>query len=312
MTRFALVTGGSGFVGGHLTERLIENGWSVRVLDIVEPSLDAEVEWIDADVRDADAVRAGARDCDTIFHLGAVVGVRPLLEDPIQTIDVTVNGTRNALEAAAAHGASLIHLSSSEALGINPDLPWAEDTNRMIGSALVDRWSYAAAKATAEHVVLAGANSRNVRATVIRPFNVYGPRQRSRFVVPIMVDAALAGDPIPVNDGGTQTRCFTYITDVVDAVMCAGEKPGVGRLLHVGSTDEISILELARRIDEMVGGDAGIAHHSPSDQFGDGYQDIVRRVPDPSLARAVLGWSATTPLDDGLRRTIDWARDQLN
>ena len=308
MSRIALVTGGSGFVGGHLAERLVDDGWTVRVLDLREPVLDRPVDWIRADVRDAEPFGRAAAGAKVVFHLGTVVGVDRLLEDPVDAIDITVNGTMNALAAATSARAGLIHLSTSEVLGLNPDLPWAEDADRVLGSALTDRWSYASAKAAAEHLVLAGAPRRSVPATVIRPFNVYGPRQEPRFVIPIMIGAALRGEPIPVHDDGTQTRCFTFIEDVVDAIARAGDKPGLGRLLHVGSTDEVTMLDLADRVGQLVGDPSGIVFERPSDRHGEGYQDIARRVPDPSLARAVLGWAPTTTLDVGLARTVEWAR----
>jgi dTDP-alpha-D-glucuronic acid decarboxylase len=308
MGRIALVTGGSGFVGGHLAERLVDDGWRVRVLDVREPSLDRPVDWIHADVRDAAAMTSAAKGVRVLFHLATVVGVERLLEDPVDAIDVTVNGTRQALDAATASRAALIHLSTSEVLGVNPDLPWGEDADRRIGSALVDRWSYASAKAAAEHLVIAGASRRAVAATVIRPFNVYGPRQEPRFVVPLMIRAALRGEPIPVHDDGTQTRCFTYVGDVVNALVAAGDKPGLGRLLHVGTSEEVSMSELAHRIGEAVGGAFSTAHERPAERLGDGYQDIPRRIPDSSLARTVLGWEPTMTLAEGLERTVAWHR----
>lgn len=304
----ALVTGGAGFLGGHLAERLVDLGWSVRVLDVREPVLDRSVDWVDADVRDGAAVLAAAARADVVFHLGAVVGVDRLLDDPVENIDVTVNGTRHALEAAAAAGAALVHLSTSEVLGLNPDLPWEEDASRVLGSALTDRWAYASAKAAAEHVVLAGAPGRGVAATVIRPFNVYGPRQEPRFVVPLMVRAALAGEPVEVHDDGAQTRCFTYVDDVVTAIVAAGVTPGLARLLHVGSTDEIAMADLASLVERLAGSTVPRRHSRPQERWGGRYQDIARRVPDPSRAEAVLGWQATTSLEDGLRQTIRWAR----
>jgi UDP-glucose 4-epimerase len=308
MSRIAVVTGGAGFVGGHLTERLVGDGWAVRVLDVREPELDCDVEWVDADVRDAEAMTGAARGASVVFHLATVVGVERLLSDPLDAIDITINGTRNALDAATEARAALVHLSTSEVLGVNPDLPWAEGAERYVGSALVDRWSYASSKAAAEHVVLAGAAHRNVAATVIRPFNVYGPRQEPRFVVPLMVGAALRGEPIPVHHDGRQTRCFTYVGDAVDAMVRAGDKPGLAPLLHVGTSDEVSMAELAEKVGRAVGGAFSTTSERPEERLGEGYQDIPRRVPDASLARAVLGWEPRVDLNEGLARTIEWAR----
>lgn len=304
--RIALVTGGSGFLGGHLADRLVADGWAVRVLDVVEPAVDRLDDWIDADVRDAAAVLHAARHATVVFHLGAVVGVGPLLDDPVACIDVTVNGTRNALEAAGAAGSALVHLSTSEVLGRGADAPWDEGADRAVGSALVDRWSYGAAKAAAEHVVLAGAPSRGVPATVIRPFNVYGPRQAERFVVPLMVAAALAGRPIPVHGTGRQTRCFTYVDDVVDALVSCIDRPHPRRLLHIGSTEEVTIRALAELVCEAAGRPVDIELVDPAARWGDRFEDIDRRVPDPAAALDALGWAASTPLREGLRRTVAW------
>lgn len=308
MSRIAVVTGGAGFVGGHLAERLVADGWTVRVLDVREPHLDRSVEWIDADVRDGAAMTRAADGASVVFHLATLVGVERLLADPLDAIDITINGTRQALEAATAARAALVHLSTSEVLGVNPDLPWGEGAERYVGSALVDRWSYASSKAAAEHVVLAGAAHRNVAATVIRPFNVYGPRQEQRFVVPLMVGAALRGEPIPVHNDGSQTRCFTYVGDAVDAMVRAGDKPGLAPLLHVGTSEEVSMADLADKVGRAVGGEFTTTLERPGERLGEGYQDIPRRVPDASLARTVLGWEPRVSLDEGLARTVRWAR----
>ncbi|MGB6058707.1 MAG: NAD-dependent epimerase/dehydratase family protein [Microthrixaceae bacterium] len=308
MARIALVTGGSGFVGGHLSERLVDNGWTVRVLDLRRPALERPVDWIDADVRDKEAMTRAAAGVEVIFHLGAVVGVDRAIQDPVESIDVTVTGTLCALEAAAARGASLVHLSSSEVLGMNTDLPWTEESNRVLGSALTDRWSYGSAKAAAEHLVLAGAPLRSVAATVIRPFNVYGPRQERRFVVPLMLDAALSGSAVRVHGDGTQTRSFTYVDDVVSGIVAAGNKPGVGPLFHLGSTDEVSIMSLAKLIVDKSASSSPVCLEDPSVTWGERFEDIGRRLPDASQAQSLLGWTATTSLERGLDRTIEWAR----
>ena len=308
MERSALVTGGSGFLGGHLTELLVQRGWRVRVLDLHEPAVDRLEDWIEADVRNGAAVRQAARKVDVVFHLAAIVGVDRLLADPVECIDVTVNGTRNALEAAAAAGAGVVHLSTSEVLGRNPQLPWAEDAERMVGSALVDRWSYGSAKATAEHVVLAGGARLGVPVTVIRPFNVYGPGQQPLFVVARMVEAALDRRPITIHGSGRQTRCFTYVDDVVRGVMLAGEQVGAARVLHLGRNDETSMLGLAGAVAAAVGWELDVVHVDPQARWGEAFEDIDRRVPDASLARRTLGWEPTVDLPSGLERTVAWSR----
>lgn len=304
--RVALVTGGSGFLGGHMAERLAEGGWTVRVLDVREPQLTRGVDWVQADIRDAESVISAAAGVDVVFHFATTVGVDRILADPAEGIDVTVNGALNVLDAAGRSGAAVVHLSTSEVLGLNPDLPWAEDSERHIGSALTDRWSYASAKAAAEHLMLAGGNARRIPVTVVRPFNVYGPRQEPRFVIPIMVAAALRGDPIPIHDDGRQTRCFTYVDDVVDALETLAGKPGCAPVLHIGSSDEISISDLAILVDAAVGGGTATVYERPAERWGGAYQDLPRRVPDTSLARGLLAWSPEVTLEEGLVHTVDW------
>lgn len=307
MTGDVLVTGGAGFIGGHLAERLDADGRRVRVLDRRAPLAGPVSDWVEADVRDATAIEAATRGASLIIHLASVVGVDALLADPVEAIDVAVNGTLRVLESAGRAGVPVIHLSTSEVLGINPDVPWTEDADRVLGSSLADRWSYGTAKATAEHLVLAWSRSRGIPATIVRPFNVYGPRQEPRFVVASMVQAALTGGPIVVDGDGSQTRCFTYVDDVVDGLVRVAAAPGRVPILHLGSEDERSVLELAKLIREAAGGDAPLAFRSAGDRWGGLEPDIPRRIPDTSLARSVFGWRATTGLGEGLRRVVDWA-----
>jgi len=307
MTGDVLLTGGAGFIGGHLAERLDADGHRVRVLDRREPLTAPMSDWVEGDVRDAAAIERAAAGASMIIHLASVVGVDALLADPVEAIDVAVNGTMRVLEAAGRADVPVVHLSTSEVLGINPDVPWAEGADRVLGSSLADRWSYGTAKATAEHLVLAWSRSRRLPATIVRPFNVYGPRQEPRFVVASMVDAAISGGPIVVDGDGSQTRCFSYVDDVVEGLVRVAAAPGRVPILHLGSEDERSVLELAKLVRDAVGGDAAVTFRSTGDRWGAMEPDIARRIPDTSLAQAVFGWRATTSLSEGLRRVVDWA-----
>lgn len=312
MTRCALVTGGSGFLGQHFCRRLVEEGWAVRVLDLRAPAADLGAEWSAVDVRDCDAVVAAGRGADLIANLASTVGVDRILADPAASVDVAVNGALSVARAAAEQRARLIHLSTSEVFGASPDPPWSEDGDRVIGSALVDRWSYGAGKAAAEHVVLAGRRDGRPPTSVIRPFNVYGPGQEPRFVVPKMVEAALSGQPITVFGDGEQTRCFTYVGDFVDGMMAVVNHPQPPPLLHLGSRDETSMLELAHLVSSVVGVTPGIRFADPTRRWGSAFDEIARRVPDTTLA-ASMGWHPSTSLRVGLSATAAWFRsaDQL-
>lgn len=302
-----LITGGSGFIGGHLAERLCRSGVAVRVLDLVPPCLDVRVEHIRADVRDQGAVADAAADAGTIFHCASVVGVDRVLADPLGSIDVIINGTRAVLDAAERSSADLIHLSTSEVFGRNPQLPWSEGSDRVLGSAEVDRWSYAAAKATAEHLVIAGSRSKGIRSTVVRPFNVYGPRQDDRFVVAAMVRRALEEMPIVVHGDGSQTRAFTYVDDMIDALVRVGCRPGHVPLVDVGSTEEVAVGRLADLVRDIAGSTVPHELVPGLEEFGMGAH-IPRRLPDLSRARTQLGWRPMTALTDGLRLTVESER----
>lgn len=308
VTGKVLVTGGSGFIGSHLVDRLVQDGPLVRVLDRIAPRGGADVDWTEADVRDLPSVERAARGASVIVHLASIVGVDALMEDPGEVIDIAVSGTRTVLEAARNASIPVVHLSTSEVLGSNPAVPWAEDADRVLGSSLTDRWSYGVAKAAAEHIVLTSGRSGGMPVTVVRPFNVYGPRQEPRFVIPKMVRAALRGEPLIIDDGGTQTRCFTYVDDLIDGLVRVIAAPGRVPILHLGSEVETSILELANLIQSTTGTSSGVAHRSTEDRWGGRMADVPRRVPDASLARAVFGWEASTPLAEGTARLVTWLR----
>jgi UDP-glucose 4-epimerase len=309
MTDDVLVTGGAGFIGSHLVTRLAADGRRVRVLDRQPPRRAIEsVDWIEADVRDAGAVAGAARGASQVFHLASVVGVDSLLADPIEAIDTAVTGTLHVLDAARRSGASVVHLSTSEVLGVNPAVPWREDAERVLGPTTSDRWSYATAKATAEHLVLRWAASGGNPATIVRPFNVYGPGQRDHFVIGAMVAAAVAERPVLVDGDGSQTRCFTYVDDLVEGLVRVAAEPGRVPVIHLGSQDERTILEVAKLILELVGTDGPLEFRTSWERWDRDVPDVPRRVPDTTLARQVFGWSADTPLTEGLAEVVSWVR----
>ncbi len=310
MSDVAVITGGAGFIGRHLARRLLRRGDQVRIVDSARPPDDLVAGWHATDIRNFADVAGVARGATVVCHLASTVGVEAVLGDPLECIDVIVNGTRSAVQAAASAGARLVHLSSSEVLGANPAVPWSEDADRVLGPPDVDRWSYAAAKSTAEHIVLAGARSRNVEASIVRPFNVYGPEQDARFVIPMMIRSALDRGYIEVYGDGTQTRCFTYIDDLVDAVVAVGDNAGLRPVFHVGGSDEIAMSALAVHVFAACGVDgvARLVEH-PGSRRG-WFQEIPRRLPDTTAARDLLGWYLRTPLGPGLAQTVAWERSR--
>ncbi|GAT67118.1 epimerase [Planomonospora sphaerica] len=308
----AVVTGGSGFVGGHLVDRLVTRGDEVTVFDGAPPAGPAGREharYVQGDVRDLDRLaEAVTRGVDVVYHLAAVVGVDRYLARPLDVIDVNFSGTRNVLELAARAGARVVVASTSEVFGKNPSVPWSEDGDRVLGPTTADRWTYASSKALGEHLTFAFGRQHGLAATVVRYFNVYGPRQRPAYIVSRSVHRALNGLPPVVYDRGRQSRCFTYVADAVEGTLLAAARPeAVGRAFNLGSTRETSVAEVVALIAELTGAGPALPVDT-AERLGPAYEDLPRRVPDTARARTLLGWECVTPLRDGLVETIEWAR----
>lgn len=312
----AIVTGASGFVGSHLVDLLLKQGHEVTAVDV------AEGEWLSdassnesyafsaGDVRDGDFIgRTVSKGADVVFHLAAIVGVSNYLKSPFDVVDVNVIGTKNVLEAASRSGTRVVVASTSEVFGKNPDIPWKEDADRVLGSTNVDRWSYSTSKAAAEHLAFAVHRQMGLPVSIVRYFNAYGPRQVPNYVISRAVHRTLNGRPPVVYDGGTQTRCFTFIGDVVGGTLAAGtDDRAIGEAFNLGSQVETTVMEATLAILEEAEMDLEIEHFSTEENLGERYQDIIRRVPDSSKAGRLLDWQPTVDLREGVRRTIDWAR----
>lgn len=310
MTR-ALVTGGCGFIGSHLVNSLAESGVEVTVFDAADPPPHAVTadRYVRGDIRDPGALTGAVETTpDVIYHLSAVVGVDRYLATPADVVETNVVGTLNVLRQAAATGAKVVIASSSEVYGKNPDPPWHEDADRVLGSTAVDRWSYGTSKALADHLAFGYIRQYGVNATIVRYFNVYGPWQRPAYVVSRSIHRALRGRAPELYDSGRQTRCFTYVDDAVSAtIQAANSGKAAGECFNIGSSMEITVAEVISLICELT----GVPMPAPVDtasRLGCRYQDISRRVPDVSKARDLLGIACLTPLRQGLSRTIEWAR----
>lgn len=310
VSRRVLVTGGAGFIGHHLVERLLDRGDEVTVFDAAAPREAAgdRVRVVEGDLRDVTALGRAAAGADVVFHLAAVVGVDQYLSRPLDVVDINFTGTRNVLEVAHRAGAKVVLSSTSEVFGKNPAVPWPEDGDRVLGSTASDRWSYSSSKALAEHLTFAFARQHGLEATIVRYFNVYGPRQRPAYVVSRSVHRALNGKPLVVYDKGRQTRCFTFIDDAVEGTLRAAEHPGaVGEAFNIGSMVETTVGEVVRLIGELTG-IGSIVDVDTAEKLGASYEDLMRRVPDNAKAGRILGWRPETSLRDGLIKTIEWAR----
>ena len=306
-----LVTGGCGFIGSHLAEQLTAAGEDVTVLDAARPArgqLDG-VRCLQGDVRDEAAVAAAAADADIVYHMSAVVGVDRYLTAPADVVEINLLGTLNVLRSVRATGSRVIIASTSEVYGKNPATPWHEDADRVVGSTAADRWSYSTSKALAEHLTFGYIRQHNVRATILRYFNVYGPRQRPAYVVSRSVHRALHGLAPEVYDSGQQTRCFTYIDDAIRGTMLAANSPKAeGEHFNIGNPRETTIAEVVGLICELAGTAPPAVPLDTAAAWGARYEDIDRRVPETSKASDLLEFTAAISLRDGLAATIDWAR----
>jgi len=312
----ALITGGAGFVGSHLAETLLREGHEVLVLDDLSTgsieniehlkphdrfhyAIDSVFEPITAELIDR---------ADTVFHLAAAVGVRLIVESPVNTIETNVHGTERVLGLANKKKKKVVIASTSEVYGKSDAVPFGEDHDLVMGPTSKGRWSYACSKAIDEFLALAYYKEKGLPVVIVRLFNTVGPRQTGRYgmVIPNFVRQALKGEPITVFGDGTQSRCFTYVGDVVGALArLAVTDSAVGRVFNVGNDrHEISILDLAKRIKEKTGSKSAIELVPYDKAYEEGFEDMPRRVPDLTRIREAIGYEPKVDLDEILDRVI--------
>ena len=306
----SVVTGGAGFIGSHLVEHLLAAGDEVHVLDNMSTgnpdNLDRvkgtpALTIIDGSVLDRDLVDAAVSGADRVFHLAAAVGVRLIVDEPLAGLRTNIHGTENVLDACLAHGARLLLASTSEVYGKNTSDALHEESDRVLGSALLSRWSYAAAKGIDEAFAHAYYTEFGLPVAIVRLFNTVGPRQTGRYgmVVPNLVGQAIIDAPLTVFGDGRQTRCFSFVRDVVPAMVLISEHPdALGRAFNLGGATEISIIDLARRIIEVLDSDSRIELIPYDKAYPHGFEDMRRRVPDNTRARQLVGFEPRTGIDD--------------
>jgi UDP-glucose 4-epimerase len=317
----ALVTGGAGFIGSHLTEALLAGGHEVLVLDDLSTGRAENLETVSGHPRlevivgtvtDEPLVRKLVASADVVYHLAAAVGVRLILDQPVGTIETNVVGTETLLRAARESRPRVILASTSEVYGKNDRVPLSEDDDRVLGPTTKSRWSYACSKAIDEFLGLAYHREYQLPVTIVRFFNTIGPRQTGRYgmVVPRFVRQALDGGPITVYGDGRQSRCFTDVDDTVRATIALSLAPAaVGEVFNVGTTDELTIGALAERVRGLVGTAAPIVFVPYDEVYQPGFEDLRRRVPDIRKAECVAGYRPRISLDETLRRVIGHLRD---
>ena len=315
-----LITGGAGFIGSHLTELLIKGGERVTVIDDLSTGSARNVSAVRAhpkfrlvvdSVSNVPVVSELVDGADVVVHLAAAVGVKLIVESPVRTIEVNVHGTEVVLNAAAKKGRRLIVASTSEVYGKSQQIPFREDQDLLLGPSTKGRWSYAASKLIDEFLALAYWKERKLPTTVLRFFNTVGPRQTGRYgmVIPTFVQQALAGQPICVFGTGEQSRCFCHVADVVQGVRAlALDDRAIGEVFNLGGAEEITILALAERVKRLASSDSPIRHLSYDEAYEQGFEDMMRRVPDTGKAKQVVGFEPRHSLDDIIRDVIAFER----
>jgi UDP-glucose 4-epimerase len=318
-----VITGGAGFIGSHLTDYLLAHGDDVTVLDDFSTgnpnnlSLAANYEsfhLIEGSVLDRQLVTEVIYGADRVFHLAAAVGVRRIIEEPLNSLRVNLHGTEHVLEATLTANATMVLASTSEIYGMNTADALHEDSDRILGSPLVSRWTYAAAKGIDEAFAHAYWREHGLKVTIARLFNTVGPRQTGRYgmVVPNLVGQALRNEPMTVFGDGCQTRCFSYVGDIVPALVTLSEKSAAyGDAFNLGGAREISIYDLAERIVDQTGSLSDITLVPYEEAYGEGYADMRRRVPNNIKAQEVLGFNPATGIDDIIRAVVAGLKERI-
>lgn len=318
-----LITGGAGFIGSHLVDRLLAEGHQVTVLDDLSTGRMANVQhhlhnnrfrFIKGNILAATQVEEAIKGSELVLHLAAAVGIPYVVEDPLKGMLINVRGTEVVLELAHQQGARVLLASTSEVYGKSTAVPFAEEADRTLGPTSIRRWAYATAKALDEHMAYA-YQDRGLRISIVRYFNAYGPRLDPRgygSVIAKFVIQALAGQPITVYGDGLQTRSFTYIDDAVEGtLLTATRQEALGEVFNIGRAEEITIYRLAELIKEVTNSPSEILLVPYDQAYSHSFEDPRRRHPDVSKAARLLGFQARVPLLDGLEKAIQWMRQQL-
>ena len=297
-----LVSGGSGFIGSHLCERLVKDGHIVTAFDdfttgrasnLRDLAASRNFKLVEGSILDVQTLTSLVHVSDYVFHLAAAVGVFNIVNDPLASLLTNIRGTENVLEAANKIKIPVFLTSSSEVYGKNASNSLKENDDRILGSPITLRWSYSEAKAIDESLAFAYYVEEKLETRIVRFFNTVGPRQLGAYgmVVPRFVKAALANDPITIYGDGNQTRCFAHVYDVIDAVAAvAFAQNTIGKVLNIGNNHEISINELAQRVIAETGSKSEIVHVPYEEAYGDGFEDMERRVPNIELINNLVGW----------------------
>ena len=318
-----LITGGAGFIGSHLSELLVHNGYQVVVIDNLSTGRLENIQhlrplpnfqFVRETIMNAQVLDRLTSQADILVHLAAAVGVQLIVQDPVHTISTNIMGTEAVLNTANRYGCKVMIASTSEVYGKGVKVPFCEEDDRLMGSTTHSRWAYATSKAVDEFMGLAYHRQFGLPVVVMRFFNTVGPRQTGRYgmVVPRFVRQALCNEPLTVYGDGEQARCFGDVADVVNAVLKLAEHPqAVGQVFNVGSTEEITIRQLAQKVIDMTASQSEIVYVPYSEAYAPGFEDMRRRVPSLDKINQLIGYRPRYTLEDTLRRVIDYEREQM-
>ena len=313
-----LITGGAGFIGSHLSDACLERGDEVFVIDdlstgsfenIAHLKKHPSFHYTIGSVNDQPVLAELVDQCDVIFHLAAAVGVKLIVESPVRTIENNVHGTEVVLSLANKKKKKVLVASTSEVYGLSAEVPFREDGNLVMGATTKGRWSYACSKAIDEFLALAYWREKKLPTVVVRLFNTVGPRQTGQYgmVIPTFVKQALAGRQITVYGDGQQSRCFGYVGDIVGALVKLMDNPdAVGQVFNIGSNEEVTIFELAKRVKELTNSQSEITFMPYDEAYEEGFEDMPRRVPDTTKINALVGFRPQMSLDGILQSVIDF------
>ncbi|MDP8219553.1 MAG: GDP-mannose 4,6-dehydratase [Candidatus Theseobacter exili] len=313
-----LITGGAGFIGSHLAESLVKTDVNIKIIDDLSTGRIENLEAIKAEsnvdvtvgnIIEDDKLDTMIEEADIVFHLAASVGVKNIVEYPLRSIMTNVKGTSRVLELAAKYHKKVLIASTSEVYGKNNNAPLNEDSERILGTTKVNRWCYSNSKALDEYIALAHYRTSGLPVIIVRLFNTCGPRQLGQYgmVLPNFVRKALQDKPIQVFGDGRQTRCFTHVNDVVVALTDLVEKnDSVGEIFNIGSSEEVSINELAAQVKKITQSKSEIVHIPYDQAYEKGFEDMRRRVPDISKIKRFIDWEPENNLENIIRDVIDY------
>jgi len=313
-----LITGGAGFIGSHLADASLQRGDEVFVIDDLSTGTFENIQHLKGQprfhytidsVHNVPVAAELVDQCDVIYHLAAAVGVKLIVESPVRTIETNVRGTEVILELANKKKKKVLIASTSEVYGLSSDVPFREDGNLVMGATTKGRWSYACSKAIDEFLALAYWREKKLPTIIVRLFNTVGPRQTGRYgmVIPTFVKQAVAGRPLTVYGDGKQSRCFGYVGDVVEALVKLMEHPeAVGQVFNIGSSEEVTILEVAQRVKELTHSSSEIIFVPYDEAYEEGFEDMPRRVPDISKVSKLVGFRPQMNLDGILETVVNY------